>query len=43
MFERLAEAVAGFDAAGLWDLSGHTSMTAWLADRAGLTRRAATR
>ena len=38
---KLADAVAGFDSAGLWDGDGATSMTAWLRDRAGLTGRRA--
>jgi uncharacterized protein DUF222/HNH endonuclease len=38
---RLCEAVARFDGAGLWDVDGATSMTAWLADRVRLPRRRA--
>jgi hypothetical protein len=38
---RIAEAVAAFDSAELWDAEGATSMTAWLADRAAMTRRRA--
>jgi Domain of unknown function (DUF222)/HNH endonuclease len=33
-----ADAVAACDRAGLWELDGATSMTAWLADRAGMAR-----
>jgi hypothetical protein len=35
---RLAAAVEAFDRAGLWDGEGVTSVTAWLADRARMTR-----
>ncbi len=35
-------AVAAFDAAGLWDLEGDTSQTAWLRRTAGMTGRDAT-
>lgn len=35
---RLAAAVEAFDQAGLWDGEGATSVTAWLADRARMTR-----
>jgi hypothetical protein len=35
----VSSAVAEFDEAELWDLDGATSMTAWLRDRGGLTRR----
>jgi Domain of unknown function (DUF222)/HNH endonuclease len=35
---RLCETVAAFDGAGLWEVDGATSMTAWLADRARLGR-----
>lgn len=38
---RVAEAVAAFDAQSQWDAEGATSMTAWLRDRAGRTRREA--
>ena len=38
---KLAEAVAAFDRAELWDVDSATSMTAWLRDRAGLTGRRA--
>ena len=38
---KLAEAVAAFDRAELWDIESATSMTAWLRDRAGLTGRRA--
>ncbi len=38
---RIAEAVGDFDAAGLWDLDGATSMTAWLRDKASMTSRSA--
>ncbi|MFO7279629.1 MAG: DUF222 domain-containing protein [Thermoanaerobacterales bacterium] len=40
---KLAEAVAAFDGAELWDADGATSMVGWLADRAGMARREATR
>jgi uncharacterized protein DUF222/HNH endonuclease len=40
---RISAAVAAVDAAALWGLDGATSMTAWLADRGGLTRRRAAR
>jgi hypothetical protein len=39
----LSSAVAEFDAAELLDLDAATSMTAWLRDRAGVTRRDAAR
>jgi Domain of unknown function (DUF222)/HNH endonuclease len=35
---RISDAVAAVDAAGLWECDGATSMTAWLADRAGMAR-----
>jgi hypothetical protein len=35
---RISEALAAFDDAGLCDSDGATSLTAWLADRAGMTR-----
>jgi Domain of unknown function (DUF222)/HNH endonuclease len=35
---RISDAVAAHDRAGLWELDGATSMTAWLADRAGMHR-----
>jgi hypothetical protein len=35
---RISRAVAAVDQAGLWDVDGATSMTAWLADRAGMAR-----
>jgi hypothetical protein len=38
---RLCESVAEFDEAGLWEVEGATSMTAWLADRARMGRRRA--
>jgi hypothetical protein len=34
----ISHAVATYDRAGLWELDGATSMTAWLADRAALPR-----
>jgi len=40
---RLAEAVAAYDRAELWDLDGSTSMVGWLRDSGGMTSRAATR
>jgi hypothetical protein len=40
---KLAEAVAAFDAAERWDADGAISMVGWLADRAGMARREATR
>jgi hypothetical protein len=36
---RIAVAIASFDRHQLWDTEGASSMTAWLVDRAGLTRR----
>jgi hypothetical protein len=35
---RIGDAVAAYDRAGLWELDGATSMTAWLTDRATLPR-----
>ena len=35
---RISDAVAAHDRAGLWELDGATSMTAWLVDRAGMPR-----
>jgi hypothetical protein len=35
---RISDAVATHDHAGLWELDGATSMTAWLADRAAMPR-----
>jgi hypothetical protein len=35
---RISQAVVAIDQAGLWDVEGATSMTAWLADRAGMAR-----
>jgi hypothetical protein len=35
---RISDAVAAHDRAGLWELDGATSMTAWLADRAAMPR-----
>jgi hypothetical protein len=35
---RISDAVATHDRAGLWDLDGATSMTAWLTDRAAMPR-----
>ncbi len=40
---QLADEVAEFDRAGLWELDGATSMTAWLKDRAQLSGRQAAR
>src|SRR5690606_6708891 len=40
---RIVEAVAAFDAAGLWDLDGATSMTRWLVTEARLGEGAARR
>jgi hypothetical protein len=40
---RIAEAVGAFDAAGLWDIDGATSMTAWLRASADMTRQSANR
>jgi len=37
---RISDAVATHDRAGLWELDGATSMTAWLADRAAMPRPA---
>jgi Domain of unknown function (DUF222)/HNH endonuclease len=34
----ISDAVAAHDGAGLWELESATSMTAWLADRAGVPR-----
>src|SRR5918995_3820876 len=33
---RISDAVNAYDTAGLWELEGATSMTGWLADRAGM-------
>jgi hypothetical protein len=35
---RIGDTIAAVDHAGLWDIEGATSMTAWLADRAGMAR-----
>ena len=35
---RISDAVNAYDRAGLWELEGATSMTGWLADRAGMAR-----
>jgi hypothetical protein len=35
---RISDAVAAHDRAGVWELDGATSMTAWLADRAAMPR-----
>ena len=35
---RISDAVAAHDRAGLWELDGATSMTAWLTDRAAMPR-----
>jgi hypothetical protein len=35
---RISDTIAAYDAAGLWELDGATSMTGWLADRGGMTR-----
>jgi Domain of unknown function (DUF222)/HNH endonuclease len=35
---RISAAVATYDRAGLWELDGATSMTAWLVDRAAMPR-----
>jgi Domain of unknown function (DUF222)/HNH endonuclease len=35
---RISDAVAAHDRAGLWELDGASSMTAWLADRTGVHR-----
>jgi hypothetical protein len=35
---RISDAVAAHDHAGLWELDGATSMTAWLTDRAAMPR-----
>jgi hypothetical protein len=35
---RISDAVSAHDRAGLWELDGATSMTAWLADRAAMPR-----
>ncbi|MGH7350688.1 MAG: hypothetical protein ACREI6_11770, partial [Candidatus Rokuibacteriota bacterium] len=35
---RINDAVADHDRNGLWECDGATSMTAWLADRARMTR-----
>ena len=35
---RISDAVATHDHAGLWELDGATSMTAWLTDRARMPR-----
>src|SRR5579885_3281253 len=40
---RIIEALGEFDRAGLWDLDGATSLTAWLRSSAGMTTRAAGR
>jgi hypothetical protein len=34
----ISDAVSAYDTAGLWELDGATSMTAWLADRASMAR-----
>jgi len=39
---RISDAVAAHDRAGLWELDGATSMTAWLSDRARMPRPRAT-
>jgi Domain of unknown function (DUF222)/HNH endonuclease len=39
---RISDAVAAHDHAGLWELDGATSMTAWLSDRARMPRPRAT-
>jgi Domain of unknown function (DUF222) len=39
---RISDAVATHDRAGLWELDGATSMTAWLTDRAAMPRPRAT-
>ena len=35
---RISDAVAAYDMASLWEFDGATSMTGWLADRAGMAR-----
>lgn len=40
---RIAEAISEFDAAGLWELDGATSMTGWLKSEARMTSRDAAR
>src|SRR3712207_1320837 len=40
---KIASAVSEFDAAGLWELDGATSMTAWLKDRGARSSREAGR
>src|ERR671911_2317735 len=35
---RISDTIAAYDAAGLWELDGATSMTGWLADRGGIAR-----
>jgi hypothetical protein len=40
---RIAEAAAEFDALGLWDVDGSTSMTAWLKSSASMTSKSARR
>ena len=40
---RIAAAIGAFDRAGLWDVDGATSMTAWLRSTAGMTSRSAKR
>jgi hypothetical protein len=40
---KLAGATGDFDAAGLWELDGSTSCSAWLRSRCKMTNRAATR
>ncbi|HKX69997.1 MAG TPA: DUF222 domain-containing protein, partial [Acidimicrobiales bacterium] len=35
---RISDAVNAYDTASLWELEGATSMTGWLADRAGMAR-----
>ncbi|MGH9231531.1 MAG: DUF222 domain-containing protein, partial [Acidimicrobiales bacterium] len=35
---RISDTVAAHDRAGLWELDGATSMTAWLTDRAAMPR-----
>src|SRR3712207_6691977 len=38
---RISEAVGEYDAAGLWELDGATSMRAWLEGQAGMSTKAA--
>jgi hypothetical protein len=40
---KITDVVSAFDAAGLWDLDSATSMTAWLRQRGGMTKREAAR